>query len=127
MNLFQLSAACAVATLATTTFAAATPASASERAIREGGTTPVFAREREPGDDRGRGGRRNDDKAPHKLGDDLPATGVARERNEGPKGEGKGHPLTEDVPALLARERNEGPKGEGKGHPVADEVRTQPA
>lgn len=44
---------------------------------------------------------------------------VAREASEGPRGEGKGHPLSE-AKDVIAREASEGPRGEGKGHPLSD-------
>jgi hypothetical protein len=47
---------------------------------------------------------------------------VAREAGE-PRGEGTGHPVSDQMPATVAREAGE-PRGEGTGHPVRDE---QPA
>ncbi len=44
---------------------------------------------------------------------------IAREASEGPRGEGKGHPVI-DTKDVIAREASEGPRGEGKGHPLAD-------
>jgi hypothetical protein len=48
---------------------------------------------------------------------------LAREAGEGRRGEGKGHPViqTKDI---LAREAGEGPRGEGKGHPKSDTTET---
>lgn len=43
----------------------------------------------------------------------------AREGNEGPRGEGTGHPLIQTNDSI-AREAGEGPRGEGTGHPVID-------
>jgi uncharacterized low-complexity protein len=56
----------------------------------------------------------------HRVSDDLSTT-VAREASEGPRGEGKGHRVSDDLSTTVAREASEGPRGEGKGHRVSDD------
>ena len=87
MNMFQLSASCAAFALATAATATPVP-SMTDRAASQSGMNPIVAREAEPGDDH------------HK---------------------GRGRAIDEQGSATLAREGAEGPRGEGKGHPVSDE------
>ena len=55
------------------------------------------------------------------IGASAATASFAREAGEGPRGEGKGHPLSDLKGDVVAkREAGEGPRGEGPDHPLTD-------
>ena len=55
------------------------------------------------------------------IGASAATASFAREASEGPRGEGKGHPVIGTTGEVIARETGEGARGEGPGHPLNDD------
>jgi hypothetical protein len=109
LNLISLSAAAAAALLATAAGAAPIPSG-----LDHGGITLAARQANEAPRGEGKG---------HRLSDDASTTTAAREAEKGDdRGHhGKGHRLSDDSATNVARQTNEGPRGEGKGHRATEE------